>query len=96
MEQRDDLVKFCKVLTYWLFSMFVSKSSVHAVAYGLTGFRVQWLCMPWHDILSKTQAKPRHLVDFEKTLGRLYLTVLDFSLLQGVTGRRSLVAVLYT
>ena len=30
-------------------------------------------------------AKPRWFVDFEKTLGTLYLTVLDFSLLQRVT-----------
>ena len=30
-------------------------------------------------------AKLRRLTDFEKTLGRLYMTVLDFSLLQRVT-----------
>jgi hypothetical protein len=30
-------------------------------------------------------AKLRRLTDFEKTLGRLYMTVLDFSLLQSVT-----------
>jgi hypothetical protein len=30
-------------------------------------------------------AKLRRLTDFEKTLGRLYMTVLDFSLLQSMT-----------
>ena len=35
-------------------------------------------------------AKLRRLTDFEKTLGRLYMTVLDFSLLQSVTYDQSI------
>jgi hypothetical protein len=64
MEQRDDFVKFsqsCDALVLFdsciqalgsCSSMWTNRR--HRVDYGLTGFRAQWLCVPWHDILSKT------------------------------------------
>ena len=57
------------------------------IDYGLTGFRALCLGMTY-------LAKPRRLTDFEETLGRLYMTVLDFSLLQRSNNHNQLMKVL--
>ena len=81
---------FHKVSMYWFFSTVVSKSLVYAVACGpivnITS-TMDWLDFRhngWVCLGMTYLAKPRWLTDIEKTLGRLYMTVLDFSLLQRV------------
>ena len=92
MEQKDDLAKFfAKFLTYWCVQVVVPKSSV-------PWFQLLTVCRLRTDWISVSItvnhnaclgeiyiAIPRQLVDTKKTFGRLYLTVLDFSLLQSCT-----------
>ena len=94
LEQRDDLAKnFAKFPTYWCVQVVVPKSSV-------PWFQLSTVCRLWTDwipvsitvnhnaCLSEIYiAIPRQLVDTKKTFGRLYLTVLDFSLLQRIHGQ---------
>ena len=90
MEQRDDIVKFSPsfdvlVLFDGCIQVLGSYSGMWTnrrrhIDYGLTEFGCVCLGMTY-------LAKLRRLTNFEKTLGRLYMTVLDFSLLQSVTGQ---------
>ena len=88
MEQKDDLAEiFAKFPTYWCVQVVVPKSSV-------PWFQLSTVCRLRTDWISVSItvnhlgeidiAIPRQLVDTKKTFGRLYLTVLDFSLLQRV------------
>ena len=92
MEQRDDLAEiFAKFPTYRCVQVVVPKSLVPWFQLStVCRLRTDWIpvsiTVNHNACLGEIYiAIPRQLIDTKKTFGRLYLTVLDFSLLQRLT-----------